>query len=104
MDYHAKEYINKAIKMNENNIEFKDLAGRILYKTGEYDKAEKFLKASILINEKNSEIFSLLGQSCLKQQKMDEALDFFNKSLKINPENAVAKNGITECATRKISI
>ena len=96
MHFHAKEYIVKALKMNESVKDFQDLAGRIFYMTGDYGKAEKYLKASAE-NKDDSEIYSLIGLSCLRQKKSEEAFEFFNKSLKINPNDLIAKSALADC-------
>lgn len=91
---HAITPVERAARLNPKESLIYELAGRIYFKTGEYDKAEKyFLKFLETAEEANPDIYLNLGESCLKLNKLGKALDYFKTVLKIEPENQAAIQG-----------
>lgn len=97
MYFHANENIQKSIDLNPAEAELFEWQGKILYKMGEYEKAEKQLLNYLNLAEPCAEVYSLLGMTCLERNKYIEAKKYFDLALKINPDDEIALNGLEEC-------
>lgn len=102
MYYHAKDAVQKALSMSEEDAILLEWAGKIFFKLGEFEKAEKYLKLCAENFKPTSEIFSLLGLACLNNNKLEDANQFFEKSLEINPRNREAIEGKLKCSPDSI--
>jgi Tfp pilus assembly protein PilF len=98
MFLHAHESIQKAIRLNKNEIFLKEWYAKILYELGEYEKAEKVLAGILPDVNPNSDNYNLLGKIMLQLERLEEAEKYFNKSLQINPEDKIALAGINRCS------
>jgi Flp pilus assembly protein TadD len=98
MFVHAFTNIQKALKLKNEETLVQHWAGKILFKLGEYDKAEVYLRNTLLSSEPISETYSLLGFTYLNRKKIQDARLFFNKALKLNPSDKLAIEGIEKCS------
>jgi tetratricopeptide (TPR) repeat protein len=94
MHAHALTPIEKAIKLNPNEPELYELAGKIYFKLGDFIKAEKnFLKHIDSTDDASSEVYTKLADACLKGNKAKDALLYYDIALKIDPLNQYALEG-----------
>ena len=80
----------------EQNFEFINIHGYILFRLNDYQDAIKLWKKAIII--KPDYIFALnnLGNAHSKLNKHNEAIEFFNKALEIKPDYFEALFGISD--------
>ncbi len=89
----AKDAINRAIKLDENSAECHATLGQILYRMGEWDKAEKEYLISINLNPGYSwshlwyaTLATLQGKMELRKQHLDIAFELDPLSLSVLTE------------------
>lgn len=97
MFLHSVNSIEKAIKLNKNEIALYEWGGKAYLKLGDYIKAEEYLLKYISGTRVSSEAYSYLGLACLNAQKMDDAKNYFDKALSIDPGNEIALEGMKKC-------
>ncbi|MFH1194583.1 MAG: tetratricopeptide repeat protein [bacterium] len=97
MYFHAHESILKSLKLNPKEPGIKSMAGKILFRMGEFEKAEKYLREYVEVENSDSDIYSLLGKVCLKNNKKKDAESFFSIALELDPHNSAAKEGKNLC-------
>ena len=97
MYLHSYDSIQKAKRLNQDDPKLAEWTGKILFKLGEFEKAEQLLRNFISKTNSSSEVYSLLGLTCLKANKYDDAEEFFNMALKLNPKNEIAIEGLKKC-------
>jgi len=91
---HAQNSVLKAVKLNPDQPEPYDLAGKIYFKLGSYEKAEEyFLNYINMIDEVSSEAYTNLAESCMKIMKAEDALAYFDVAIKLDPLNKAAREG-----------
>ena len=98
MYFHAGESVKKAIELNKKGASLYELAGEIMYKTGDFKKAEYYLKSFIKLSVPKSDTYSLLGHICLNSKQLKAAKEYFDKALILNPLNKVASEGLQQCS------
>jgi len=90
MNFHAFDSISKGLRLNAESHQMNELAGRISFDLGEYDKAETHLNKILSEAEQSDEIYTLLGVIYLKKNDFNKADEMFSRALEINPENSAA--------------
>jgi len=82
----ANKYIDDALAINPNDAAILDSKGWVLYRMGNYKKAEKYLLRAIKMNS-DTEIVSHVIQLYVKQKKIKEANKLYKKHIKLNPND-----------------
>ena len=82
----ANKYIDDALAINPNDAAILDSKGWVLYRLGNYKKAEKYLLRAIKMNS-DTEIVSHVIQLYVKQKKIKEAKKLYKKHIKKNPND-----------------
>jgi len=98
MNFHAFDSVSRGLRINNESRQMNELAGRISFDMGEYDKAENHLRKLLNNNEQSDEVFTLLGIIYIKKNDFAKAEEMFNKALEINPENIPAIENKRICA------
>ena len=82
----ANVFINRALKIEPNDAAILDSKGWVLYKMGNYKKAESyFIRALRLSND--TEIISHFIQLLIKLKKIEKAKKLYTKHIKNNPKD-----------------
>lgn len=84
----AKEYIEKALALNPDNIECKILSGKILFNNNELDKAREIFD-SFGSNVQNPEILNYRGLFALEDMQFIDAIKYFSKASALNKKNPI---------------
>tara|TARA_Y100000816_G_scaffold249228_1_gene198711 strand:+ start:706 stop:2685 length:1980 start_codon:yes stop_codon:yes gene_type:complete len=85
------------IKNNlEQNFEFINIHGYVLFQLNDYQEAIKLWKKAISINPDYVFALNNLGNASLKLNKLDEAVKFFKKALNLKPDYFEAVLGISD--------
>ena len=82
----ANSYIDKALSLEPNDAAILDSKGWVLYRMGEYLKAENYFIKALKFSE-DSEIVSHYVKLLLKLKKVEKANKIYLKYLEINPED-----------------
>ena len=82
----ANSYIDKALLLEPNDAAILDSKGWVLYRMGEYLKAENYFIKALKFSE-DSEIVSHYVKLLLKLKKVEKANKIYLKYLEINPED-----------------
>jgi tetratricopeptide (TPR) repeat protein len=98
MNFHALESVSKGLRINKESHQMIELAGRISFELGEYDKAENHLSKIIASADQSDEIYTLLGLIYLKKLEYIKAEEMFSKALELNAENKLAIENRKICA------
>lgn len=98
MNFHAFDAVSKGLRLNNESHQMNELAGRISFELGEYDKAENHLNKIKDEAGQSDEIFTLLGVIYLKKNDYLKADEMFSKALEINQENQAALKNKAVCA------
>ena len=98
MNFHAFDAVSKGLRLNNESRQMNELAGRILFEIGEYEKAENHLNKIADGSEQPDEIFTLLGIIYFKKNNHDKASEMFAKALELNPGNSLAAKSIKACS------
>jgi len=98
---HSSSHIEKAIRLNKDNPELYEWAGKSALKNGDYVKAESYFLHFISISQASSETYSYLGLACLNNKKPKDAINYFEMALTLDPQNEVALDGKNK-ALRKV--
>ncbi len=100
MNFHAFESVSKGLRINKESKQMNELAGRISFDLGEYDKAENHLTKIADEAELSDDIFTLLGLIYFKKRDYLKANEMFAKALEINPGNGTALENRQLCSER----
>lgn len=100
MNFHAFESVSKGLRINKESKQMNELAGRISFDLGEYEKAENHLCKIVEEAEQSDEIYTLLGLIYVKKRDFTRADEMFAKALEINPDNRAALENRQVCLER----
>jgi len=95
----AKDYIEKAQKINPDLPEVYMALGQYYYGLLEYNNALAELEKGLELRPNDGEILSFIGSIKRRQGKFEEAVKVFEKSLDLDPLNAVVIVDIGETHT-----
>jgi tetratricopeptide (TPR) repeat protein len=98
LNFHAFDSISKGLRINNESHQMNELAGRILFDIGEFDKAENHLNKIVSQSDQQDEILTLLGHIYLKKTEFKKAEAMFSRALEINPTNCLALEKIKVCS------
>lgn len=84
----AKNIINKALEINENDSEALHRMGRCLYEEKNYDEAKKYYEKSINSNKMNSLAYSDFGMLLYELNSYDEAISKLQQAINISAKSA----------------
>lgn len=102
---HALASIEKAHKLEHDNLQVIEWAGRITLALGEYKKAEKHLRKFIDTAEAASaDSYADLGFACFYNKKARDAELYFRTALQIEPKHKQALAGIKKLKTEYVAI
>jgi tetratricopeptide (TPR) repeat protein len=90
MNFHAFESVSKGLRINKESHQMNELAGRISFELGEYDKAENHLSKLIAAADQSDEVYTLLGLIYLKKLEYGKAEEMFSRALELNANNELA--------------
>jgi tetratricopeptide (TPR) repeat protein len=91
----ALDYVNKALKIDENLAKAYFMKGNIYRESGDTSKAISSLETAIEQDNKYEDAFCDMGV-IYSARKNTIAFDYYNNALKINPLNENAKYGIAK--------
>jgi tetratricopeptide (TPR) repeat protein len=91
----AIDYVNKALKIDENLAKAYYLKGSIYRESGDTSKAISSLETAIEQDNKYEDAFCDIGV-IYSARKNTLAFEYYNNALKINPTNENAKYGIAK--------
>lgn len=98
-DEHKKvvNLFEKAIKINDKDIELHVVLGVLFNITSEYDKAEMHFKKSIQLNPKDASLWNKLGATQANGNKPKLAMKAYRRALKLKPNyvRALSNLGIS---------
>lgn len=83
----ALDYLQKAIKMNQNNTTALNLLGGI-FNSQNSDKCVKYYTKSFELNPKYYLSYNGLGNFYLKSNQLEKAESCYNKAIEINPRRS----------------
>ncbi|KAJ3357056.1 Anaphase-promoting complex subunit 7 [Kappamyces sp. JEL0680] len=89
----AREYLDKALKMDPNSLDTLYALADLLEKQNEHQKAIELLEGHLRMHHVDS-IHIRLGNLYLGLGTYDQANQHFNSALTINPESPAAKKGL----------
>ncbi len=69
-------------------------SAKLLFKTGEYQKALKEAQAAISLNKKNTDAYILIGDIYLKNKDLEKAQEYYLRANELNPKNSEALLGL----------
>jgi len=101
MYLHAVSFIEKALKLNNEEPSLKEWAGKIHFKLADFVNAEKYFLDVVKNAEPSANTFTYLGLVYLGSNKNREAIKYFNKALNLDPNNELALNGKQKCQMKK---
>jgi tetratricopeptide (TPR) repeat protein len=78
----AFDDLNKAIELNQNNVEALFFRGYLFYLENKYDSAENDLKRVLKLKKKQPQAKAVIGIIEQLRQNYSIAIDYFNKSIK----------------------
>jgi MinD-like ATPase involved in chromosome partitioning or flagellar assembly/Flp pilus assembly protein TadD len=84
---HKLEYINKAIALNSNNIDFSFYKAKIFYWLKDYRSAIELLNSILKQNQNHIESLELIADIYLKQKETEKAKKYIDRKLKITPND-----------------
>jgi tetratricopeptide (TPR) repeat protein len=88
---HSSESILEGIKLNPDETQLYEWAGKIQIKLNNFIKAKKYFEKHIDLKESiTSDDYLFLADACLKSGELKEALIFFDTAIKLDPENNLA--------------
>jgi tetratricopeptide (TPR) repeat protein len=94
MYMHSSQSILEGIKLNPEETQLYEWAGKIQVKLNNFIKAKKYFEKHIDMKESiTSEDYFCLADACFRTGELKEALSFFDTAIKLNPENALALEG-----------
>ena len=91
---HSSQSILEGIKLNPEETQLYEWAGKIEVKLNNFIQAKKYFEKHIDMKESiTSEDYFYLADACFRTGELKEALSFFDTAIKLNPENALALEG-----------
>ena len=72
-------------------------SAKLLFQTGEYDKALKEAQAALTLNKKNIEAIVLIGDYYLKVKDVEKAKEYYKKALSLKKKYSPALVGLGHC-------
>ncbi len=97
LNLHAFESVSKGLRLNNESRQMNELAGRISFELGEYEKAENHLKKILSEPEQNDEIYTLLGLIYMKKGEYASAVEMLERAIELNPGNIHAAENKKIC-------
>ena len=81
----ALELAELAVEKEPENSSYLDTIGWVLYKLGDYSKAEEYIQKAIDKDENNAVLFDHLADIFSKQNKNEKAKEYWEKALELDP-------------------
>lgn len=83
-------FVNKALDIDQRDVDFINLKGSILFRLGKVDDAQKIYESSLKIDKRNSQTLSSKASVEYKLGNKPEALSLLKRATKSNEANANA--------------
>ena len=91
---HSAESILEGIKLNPDETQLYEWAGKIYLKLNNFIKAKKYFEKHIDLKESiTSDDYLHLANVCVQTGELKEALNFFDTAIKLDPKNSSALEG-----------
>lgn len=91
----AKAMSEKAVAKEPENSSYLDTYGWVLFRMGQYDKAEEYVRKAIKIDGDNSTLLEHLGDIIFKEGNKTIAVEMWQKAYQLNSANDELKSKIT---------
>jgi tetratricopeptide (TPR) repeat protein len=91
---HSSESILEGIKLNPDETQLYEWAGKIQIKLNNFLKAKKYFEKHIDMKESiTSDDYFYLAEACFRSGELKEALNYFDTAIKLDPGNSLALKG-----------
>jgi tetratricopeptide (TPR) repeat protein len=101
MDADAKDYFERAIRMNRQFASAYNNLGTIYYHVKDYKRAERYYKKSLKMDAQDASVYGNLGTLYIARKKFHDGTEAYQRAFMLNPGifQEIAENGIEESAT-----
>jgi Flp pilus assembly protein TadD len=93
---HALDSINRALKIEPDDVSVMELAGAIMLRAGEHERLEELTFRFIATREASAQIYLNLGLASLRMDKYKEAETYLTTALSIDETNEHASAALKE--------
>lgn len=105
MNEHSIERIQKALRFKKIDYAVYEWAGKIYFKSNNYEKAKYYFDKFLSVSEENSsDVYAQLGLIAIIENDLQLARNYFDTSLKLDPENQLVLSAMKNIPELKTEI